>query len=168
MLTNLEMPISESTVAERVRERILADRKKRIGRTLVMVALVSAAMVVASMATRDHQTQRNEAALANRIAQTMQHEFESTGRPVSKFPDLGPAHPDLGQTYEFNVLYPYGVRTSARTGVCAPRSRLPFYMRESGRYVITFDGQKYATAFLTDEALRREAKLLGFSAQLTD
>jgi len=168
MESKMDMPIGEGAVTARVRERILSQRKRRIGRLLLLVTAVSIGMVFVAMASRDSQTQRNEARLSGRIAQALQESLDKSGSPPRAFPDFGPSHREMGKLYEFNVLYPDMARASTRVGVCAPRSRVPFYLRGSGRYIVTFDGKKFGTAWLTDEALRAERTTLGFSTRLTD
>lgn len=153
-------------VAERVRARTADERSRRLLLRGVMIVLIAAAMLFASLANREQQARRGSARLAEAIAAELQVAFHTSQDPPLELPDLGERHRGYRDLFLFNFFYADDAKRQGVSGVCAPREPLSLLLREDGRHVVVFAGDRYRVEWLTEAQFRKQAPGLGFGSLL--
>jgi hypothetical protein len=80
------VPPTDAVVAQRVRARTLAQRRKRLWQRVALLVAVTIAMVLAVLLNRDTQHLRGERKLGQMVADELQKEFEDRRDPSLMFP----------------------------------------------------------------------------------
>lgn len=151
---------SDVHVAERVRARVIAQRKRRILINLGVFVLVTLGMVYVVLLQRDDQAVRNINDLGARIAAALQSEWNASAALPIQFPDLGPETRAARGRFVFNARYVEQLRARTPVVVCmTPRVRL--YLRSDGHSIVLFDGDRYTATWMTTDAFRAKADALG-------
>lgn len=141
--------------------RVVATRKRKVARLVAVVVVVTAAIVLLSIANRDEQSvSRCRRDLEYAVEQFRQRAGEGVGLPREL-----PRRADAGARVEYHYHYvPRNVlreRPGAPLGVvcCVQRHRL--YFDSDGRHVVTYDGQAFEIRWMTEEEFAARADALG-------
>jgi hypothetical protein len=153
---------SHAAVEQRVRERTLSERKRRVALNAVLVVIVTGGMILAAMAQRDTQAIRSARRLCDDLAAGLQLSLAREGRATVRMPDLGERTQVAQDIYRFNPFYADMVRIRSPIGVFGMREPLDLYLREEGRFVVLFDGTRYEAAWLAEKDYQGQARDLGF------
>src|SRR5206468_1887058 len=98
-------PAADAAIAERVRLRTMAQRKRRILFNLLAILLITAGMFYVVLWQRDDQAVKNIAEISDRVAGELRNEFDRTMRLPTSVPNLGPNYKNVAARYRFNTVY---------------------------------------------------------------
>jgi len=153
----------------------MSVRRRRVWRSLAVFVIVTAAMVVLSMAQRDYQAVQAcrdrleftrgqlQELLAHGTVAPLElpmpgHSTEAGGTPAPRKPAEDPfvarAH------YFYNARYARQPDRKDPVGVCCCEAPHHLYLRPDGRHVIVFDGQRYSLGWLSEAEFQRRASAL--------
>ncbi len=160
---------AEREIAQRVRERVMRERRLRLIRNTVFVGLISLVMLYVALLQRDAQALRTWNAEAKRLAGFFQAEFDLTGAPPLDFPEnaadpnyRGDYREFLRSRYRLNPLYPQKLAAIRPVGVAVLNDPERMYLRPAGKIVILFDGERYSGEWMPDEEIKGRMRSLGF------
>lgn len=148
-------------VDRRVRERTLAERKRRIWRNGLIFLAISLAMVYIALAQRDQQAVRNASDLGQRIADEFQKTMVAEGRPPNRVPDLAPKYRLALSQFLFNPLYLDLSRTVKPVAVVLTKTPIHLFFGKPGRVLVLFDGEKYHAEWMLEEVFQQRRAGLG-------
>ena len=169
MTTEWPASVSPGAPGERVARRTMAQRRRRVIRSVLTVVLVTLVMLLLSVLSRDEQAvwgcrERMELAL-----KTFQQHHQEWMRDPLKFP-LPSIEAQLGDIWRDHVLDNWHFTEQAafarEVGVCCCERSHSRLFRPSGRHVILFNvpEQKYELKWMDESEFARRAKELGFRA----
>jgi len=149
----------EAVVTERVRQRTMTSRRRRFVRRVVIFAVLTAGMVLVSMAHRDAQAMAQCRGRADFIAD----EF-SANYLDRKLPILLPHRPEdrdwVLRHYEYRPVNDRFFRQERDVGVCCCQKPHRLTLRERGRHVVVFDGASFQVRWLTESEFKQQAAAL--------
>lgn len=148
-------------VDRRVRERTLAERKRRIWRNGLIFVAISLAMVYVALTQRDHQAVRNATDVGQHLAEEMQKKYESDRRLPDRVPDLGPKYRVAVGHFVPNPLYADLSRTIKPVVVLYSKSPIHLFFGESGRVLVFFDGQRFYSEWMLDHVFQQRRSGIG-------
>lgn len=165
------------TAADRAARRTLLQRRRRVWRSLVLFVVVTAVMVLVSMAQRDYQSVRTCRQRLEYTCAELQKLLERGDKAPQSLPlpraDGGresagvnggvddDAYFTLRARYFYNARYGRAAAREKRVGVCCCEQPHRLYLRADGRHVIVFDGQRYDLIWMAEQEFRRQAAELG-------
>lgn len=153
---------AELEMKQRVRERVMRERRRRLVRNSVFVLAISGLMLYVALAQRDHQARRTHAQEAAKLAQVFQVSMERTGTPSRNFPVQGKDLEYLMSRYALNPLYVQQVQSMRPIGVAVLNEPERMYLQDAGRIVVLFDGEKYFGEWIPEAEFSHRRRNLGF------
>lgn len=148
-------------VDRRVRERTLAERKRRIWRNGLIFLAISLAMVYVALTQRDQQAVRNATDVGQHLAAEMQKKYESDRRLPDRVPDLGPKFRVAVGHFLPNPLYADLSRTIKPVVVLYSKAPIHLFFGESGRVLVFFDGQRFYSEWMLDRVFQERRSGIG-------
>lgn len=168
------------SVADRATRRIMSQRRRRVWFNVAVFVLVTAVMVVLSMAHRDHQSVRSCERRLEFARQELQKLLDDHGRvapgslPLEGWKEVkemwepsSPAEQEMHdeyysrrEHYYYNSRYGRQLARRAPIGVCCCADQHRLYLRADGRHVIVFDGQRYELRWMTEREFHEQATAL--------
>lgn len=158
-------PGSARAIAHRVRTRVLRHRIWRFGRSVALFLLMSAAVFVLVLHTRDTQNLTRHRHASEEIVSRLQSEFNHSNRLLIRMPVESQREFERYRGFVFNPGYEYQLdspdaRALGYIGVCAS-SELHFYLRRNARMVVLFDGRQFSARLMSNEEYRELSGVLG-------
>ena len=148
-------------IDRRVRERTLAERKRRIWRNGLIFVAISLAMVYVALTQRDQQAVRNAVDVGQRLAAEMQNKFDLDRRLPDRVPDLGPKYRLAVGHFLPNPLYADLSRTIKPVAVLYSKTRIDLFFGKAGRVLVLFDGHQFHAEWLHEQAFQERRSTLG-------
>ena len=150
-------------IAREVRTRLLMQRNWRVVRSCLLVLAVTIVMLLLAIHTRDTQTLKQSARLTRALTEALQASLDRTGRPLRQLPALDTPEDTrfILDRYAFNVFYADQIRTARLVAVCYPRGPLSMALRQTGRHVVFFDGERFSVRWFPEDEFRRQASSWG-------
>jgi hypothetical protein len=144
-------------VARRVRERTLAERKRRIWRNALIFVAVTIAMVYIALVERDRQAVRNNTDIGRRLATALQQDLDQSKRLPVRVPDLGQRYRVALSRFMTNPIYSSQYPTVNPVAVLYTKQPVSLYFRPPGRVVVLLEQNQFRSEWL-DEAVFRERR----------
>lgn len=154
-------PQTQADVARRVRERTLAERKRRIWRNALFFVAVTIAMLYIALAERDRQAVRNAADTGRRLAAALQQDFDQQGRLPSRVPDLGERYRLALAQFMTNSIYTSQYPTLNPVAVMFSKQPVTLYFRPPGRIVVLLEKKAFRSEWLDESVFRERRAALG-------
>lgn len=168
------------SVADRASRRTMSERRRRVWLNVAVFSLVTAAMVVLSMAHRDHQSVRSCQRRLEFARQELQKLLDDSGRvapeslPLEGWEEVtqmgepsSPAEQEMHDEYYmrrehyfYNSRYGRQLTQRRLVGVCCCAAPHRLYLQADGRYAIVFDGQRYELRWMTEREFHEQAAAL--------
>ncbi|MBI5865559.1 MAG: hypothetical protein HZB38_13835 [Planctomycetes bacterium] len=165
LMSNAPAPLAgNQELSQRVRERTLRERKRRIWRNALVVLAVTAAMVYVSLTNRDQQAIRNELDIGARLAAGFQEMLDRDKYLPNRVPDLGPRFRVASGRFIVNPFYADLSRNIRPVAVMYSKAPVHLFCRPSGRVVVTFDGEKFGSRWLLEPDFNERRIELGLGA----
>ncbi len=151
---------------ERAGLRTMTQRRRRIQRSLATVGLVTVVMLLLALLQRDQQSTRQCRRQVDAAIEGFRHAHRVGRVPPTTFPSVPQADAEAPDHFAYNILYAQLVRSTNPVGVfcCAEPHRL--YLHESGRHLVTFDGQDFHVSWVPAGEFARRLEVSAFSRYL--
>jgi hypothetical protein len=149
----------QAAVAERVRRRTTAARRRRFVRSAVLFLFLTAAMVLVSLAHRDSQAAKAAEqcrAWAEYAARELTAKYKGRMLPLL-LPHREKDRERVRTHYHYEWSNDRHVAANERVGVCCCKQPHRFFLRPDGRHVILFDGEDFRVVWMTEDAFRERA-----------
>ena len=158
-------PLSQADVAQRVRQRTLTERKRRIWRNALIFIAVTIAMLYVALVERDRQAVRNATDIGRRLAAALQQDMDQTSRLPSRVPELGQPYRSALAQFMTNPIYTSQYPTLNPVAVMYTKQPVSLYFRPPGRVVVLLEQKQFRSQWFdeTDFRQRRAALGLGVS-----
>lgn len=156
-------PQTSQQIAQRVRARTLAERKRRILRNAVLFVIITLGMIYIALRQRDAQAVRNITEIGRLMAADMQRVFDQEKRLPDRAPNLGPQFRAIASRFVFNPFYGELSRSIKPVAALYSTGPISLFLNPPGRVVVLFDGKNFRAEWIpeTDFHNRRAAWGLG-------
>lgn len=186
-MSDVSVTRSARVTADELARQTVAQRRRRVWFNLMLFLVVTAGMVVLSMAQRDHAALRGTIADCRKrlefVRDELQTLFDRTGQLAPDelpLPELAASGQDADKTKgslddeEFFTLrthYIYNARYAQASkrqlvGVCCCEQAHDLYLQRDRRHVLLFNGKRYEVLWMSETEFRRRAHELGFHLSL--
>ena len=152
---------SQADVARRVRERTLAERKRRIWRNALIFVAVTIAMVYVALIERDRQAVRNATDLGRRLAAALQQDMDQSERLPVRVPDLGQRYRLALSQFMTNPIYTSQYPTVNPVAVMYTKQPVSLYFRPPGRVVVLLEQKQFRSEWIDETVFRERRAALG-------
>lgn len=154
-------PRSNEEIAQRVRERTRAERKRRIWRNGLFFVAVTIVMLYIALLERDRQAVRNASDIGQRLAQALQDQMQKDGQLPSRVPDLGPRYRLAAAQFIPNAMYAAQSATLSPVAVMHTKQPISLYCRAAGRVVVLFENRAFRSEWMDERVFRERRAALG-------
>ncbi len=148
-------------IAQRVRQRVARERRRRFARQVAFFVVVTAAMAFVIVVQRDTRTVREYYGRAREIARLLEQQWQQKAIPPG---ELVPADPQMRRMlarFRFNTSYAVHAGPQRTVGVYVFAEPVRLFVRPAGRPVVVFDGRHFEARWLDEDELQRQAQALG-------
>jgi hypothetical protein len=152
---------SQADVAQRVRERTLAERKRRIWRNVLIFVAVTIAMLYVALVERDRQAVRNATDIGRRLAVALQQDMDQSSRLPSRVPDLGQPYRVALSQFMTNPIYTRQYPTLNPVAVIYSKQPVSLYFRPPGRVVVLLEQKQFRSQWFDESDFRERRAALG-------
>jgi hypothetical protein len=141
--------------------RVVATRRRKVVQLAAIVLVVTVAMLLLSIASRDEQS----VSRCRRDLEYAVQQFRERLATGAVLPREMPRRPDSGERVEFHYHYvPRNVvreQRGAPVGVACCIEPHVLYFDQNGRHMVIYDGRDFEIRWMTEEEFRMRADALG-------
>lgn len=154
----------DPVISERVRLRTMAERRRRVWRSLALFMVTVAAMVVIVMLRRDTQAVESCRHMLDDAVGVLHAELAKGHGLPPTFPQSAAGRSVLRTHFHYSMLNAQFLAGKRQIGICSCEQPHRLFLQRNGRHVALFDGENFEVRWVDEEEFRRNAAAWGFVA----